>query len=389
MKTSLLLLSSTMLLVLLSGCNSSTHKQKSMKTDDGSITIIESSGNRLTVCNFASVKDTLDIPLSEFIEDCRIIRFDNSEEAYFKGMFFNITDNYIGIRQMGQNVFKLYDKNGKFLYNVGSIGGGPGEYDITIYDECIDEKNGHIFLSLFYGNKIMMYDINGKWIKDIKLPGQINKAKIWANPDGTLSVVHMPFQEGEPIAFQIDLDGKILKQIPATAAMKVDNFNGEVFSNRNCNEFDFFHTSIDTLFIYDAASNSLLPQFTMTFPNPEEMPIHVYYKLPYHFITTYYYWVNNGSQGGGNILIDKKKNASSHFRLINDFYGNLPVPSPAIRFYQGYFIHNIEPGQLAELIENHLSSGKCPSQDKKKLRELAASLNENDNNVLFFGKIKQ
>ena len=106
-------------------------------------------------------------------------------------------------------------------------------------------------------------------------------------------------------------------------------------------------------------------------------------------MVSYYYWRNNRPDGGGNILIDKQKNTSSFFNLVNDFYGNLPVSSPGHSFYRGYFIQNLEPGQLAEQIEKHLASGKCPSQDKKKLQELAASLNENDNNVLFIGKVRQ
>ena len=55
----------------------------------------------------------------------------------------------------------------------------------------------------------MVYGTNGKWIKDIPLPGQINKPKLSLNADGTLSVIHMPFQEGEPLAFQVDMEGNI------------------------------------------------------------------------------------------------------------------------------------------------------------------------------------
>ena len=388
MKTTCLLLSSVLLLGCLSACNIFTQKQKALKTNDGSIATVETGGNELTVCDFALVKDTIDVPLSEFVEDCRIVRFDNSDTAMFKAWFILATDQYIGVRQSGGS-FKLFDKEGKFLHDIGAVGNGPGEYAISIYDEIIDEKNGHIFFTPFTGDKIMMYGTDGKWIKDIKLPGKINKPKLSLNADGTLSVVHMPFTEGEPLAFQVDTEGNILKQIPATAATKVNDFNGEVFSYRNSNDFDFFHTSIDTLFVYDPAGNRLLPEFTMTFPDPKEKPIHLYYRLPNHFMVTYYYWGNDRPEGGGDILIDKKKNASSHFRLVNDFYGNLPVSSPGHRFYQGYFILNMEPGQLAEQIEKHLASGKCPNQDKKKLQDLAASLDENDNNVLFVGKIKK
>lgn len=389
MKTTCLLLSSVLLLGCLSACNIFTQKQKALKTNDGSITTVETGGNELTVCDFALAKDTIDVPLSEFVEDCRIIRFDNSDSAMFKAWFTLVTDQYIGVRQRSGGPFKLFDKEGKFLHDIGSVGNGAGEYAISIYDEVIDEKNDRIFLSPFYGRKIMVYGTNGKWIKDIPLPGQINKPKLSLNADGTLSVVHMPFQEGEPLAFQVDMEGNILKQIPATAKRTVSDFNGEVFSYKNGNGFDFFHTSIDTLFIYDPVGNRLLPEFTMTFPNPEEKPIHLYYRLPNHFMVNYYFWGKNGPENSGDILIDKKKNASSHFRLINDFYGNLPISGTGHNFYQGYFIQNMEPGQLAEQIEKHLASGKCPSQDRKKLEELAATLDENDNNVLFVGKVKK
>lgn len=388
MKTTGLLLSSILLAGCLSACDTSTRKQQTQKANDGSITTVETDGHKLTMCDFALAKDTIDVPLSEFIDDCRIIHFDNSDKAMFKAWFTLATDQYIGVRQEGAP-FKLFDKEGRFLHDIGSVGNGAGEYAISIYDEVIDEKNGHIFLSPFVGDKIMMYSIDGSWIKDIKLPTRLNKPKIYLNTDGTLSVVHMPFAEGEYFAFRMDPEGNILQQIPATATTKVSDFNGEVFSPRNCNDFDFFHTNIDTLFVYDPAGNRLLPEFTMTFPNPKEKPVHFYYRLPNHFIITYYYWRKNGPENGGDILVDTQKNASSHFRLVNDFYGNLPISNPGYRFYRGYFIQNLEPGQLAEQIETHLASGKCPAQDKKKLGELAASLNENDNNVLFIGKIRK
>lgn len=96
-----------------------------MEANDGSVTTIENNGNKLTVCDLSAVKDTIEVPLSEFVEDCRIVRFETSEEAYFKAWFINATDKHIGIRQGNQDVFKLFDRDGKFLYNVGSVGSGP------------------------------------------------------------------------------------------------------------------------------------------------------------------------------------------------------------------------------------------------------------------------
>ena len=83
MKTTPLLLSAALLLVCFSGCNPSTQKQKAMKTNDGSLSTVETSGNKLTVCDFAAIKDTIEVPLSEFVEDCRIIRFDNADDVLY------------------------------------------------------------------------------------------------------------------------------------------------------------------------------------------------------------------------------------------------------------------------------------------------------------------
>ena len=188
-----------------------------------------------------------------------------------------------------------------------AMGNGPGEYPVTIYDGSIDERGGHIFLSLFYGKKIMMYGLDGKWIKDINLPRQINKPKIEVNADGTLSVVHMPFEEGTPIAFRMDTNGNILSQIPALDYMLAGNFDNEIFSYRNTGTFDFFYTGIDTTFTYDTEANKLIPRFTMNFTGFAQKPIHIYTELPNHILIHYYTWDKGRFTPGGDILVDKMK----------------------------------------------------------------------------------
>lgn len=385
MKTKTCFASLSLLLVGLFGCTNTSRQM--MKENDGSVQLVETQGNTLAICKFQTSQDTLNIPLSELVEDCKIIRFENIEQALFKAWFITVTDNYIGVRQ-SEAAYKLYDSRGKYLCDIGAVGNGPGEYNISIYDEIIDEKGKRIFFSPFTGDKIMIYGLDGKWIKDIKLPRKINKPKISLNPDGTLSVVHMSFSEEEPLAFQVDLDGNIQKQLLTGPNRKVRNFDGEIFAYQNSGKLDFFHTSIDTLYRYDAAENQLLPLFTMDFPNPSKKPIHIYTDLPGHTIVNYYYWQNGHIEPGGTILVDKQKQASTHFKLQNDFFGNLPISAPGTHFNKGRFILSIEPEELREQIEGHLASSKCPDKDRQKLQELAASLNKNDNNILFTGKLK-
>ncbi len=59
-------------------------------------------------------------------------------------------------------------------------------------------------------------------------------------------------------------------------------------------------------------------------------------------------------------------------------------------FHKGYYVWNVDPGYLAELLTQHLNkAGALPENDRKKLRDLLESIDENDNNYLFYGKLRQ
>lgn len=50
---------------------------------DGSLTITENEGNTFTVCHFNQVNDTIDLKLSEMVEEFKIVRFENSGSTFF------------------------------------------------------------------------------------------------------------------------------------------------------------------------------------------------------------------------------------------------------------------------------------------------------------------
>lgn len=168
--------------------------------------------------------------------------------------------------------------------------------------------------------------------------------------------------------------------------MKVMNFDGEVFFYRNCGDFDFFYIGIDIFFIYDFVGNKLLLKFMMIFLNMNEKLIYLYYRFFYYFIVIY--WGNKG-EGGGDVLVDIEKNVFFYFCFVNDFYGNFFILVLGYSFYCGYFIQSLELGQLIEKIEKQIVFGKCFGQDEQKFKELVVILIENDNNVLFIGKVKK
>ena len=108
------------------------------------------------------------------------------------------------------------------------------------------------------------------------------------NEDGTLSIVHMSFSEAEPLAFCIDMEGEIVKRLPVSKNMIVQNFDGEIFSYQNGGEFDFFHTANDTLWTYNNTENRLEARFAMHFPDPttsRSTSISIYLKVSSPIVT--------------------------------------------------------------------------------------------------------
>ena len=62
----------------------------------------------------------------------------------------------------------IFDMSGKYVNKVHSIGAGPGEYT-DISDVFIDENN--IFITDYYINKILVYGLDGHFVRDFKTEG--------------------------------------------------------------------------------------------------------------------------------------------------------------------------------------------------------------------------
>lgn len=358
---------------------------KSSLKGDGTITMITVNGSEMMVCSQEAIIEKQVISLSELVESCELVRFELSEEAMFKPWWTIVTDNYISIRQENSN-FKLFNRNGKFLCDVGSMGQGPGEYPMSIKNEVIDEKNGRIYFITFIGDKILTYDMKGNHLKDIPLPQKFNKPVIFLSRDDKITIIHLPFPNNNNFALQIDLDGNVLKELPKQNHFLCTTYDHEIFSYKNTDAFDFFYTSVDTLFHFDVEKNELKPVYTMTFPpSLSSSPwIHQYLELPDQYITYIRNWETNKS----SILSTNKNNqTSSYIKIINDFYGGMEVS--VFSFKNGYFAHNVEPGELIDMIEKRLTEKSCTKDDKEKLNALLATLDENSNNLLFVGKLKQ
>lgn len=367
-------------LTLLAACKSSP--KETAKQDD----------NAFIVLSEDEVSGKKTVKLSELTEDFRIIRFDNRDEALFKLNLPHFSDNYICIYQGAQKVVKLFDKDGKFICDVGAVGQGPEEY-FFIYDAAIDEKNGFIYIAPFANNnKIQKYDLKGAYAGTITLKGDINKGRLSVQPDGTLAMVQLCFHDngGDHTGALIPLDSTQSVQYsfyPSLASSFRDasgmnvGFNNEIWSWGNAPGFPVQYTNNDTLYHYDTAANQLVPRFLYAM-NPEKRKNSWFMsvELPNHFL------IRVNSDKSCLVLMDKATGEASEVEFINDFMGNMPI-SPW--FQGGYYFICYEPLQLQERIEKALASGDCPEDQVEKLTKLKNSIHENDNNIMFVAKLKQ
>lgn len=376
-KTQLLVFS----LVLLGGLSAC-----SPRGNGGVTTIDVGDGNELTLCDFNLVGDTVDVPLSEWVEDCKLVRFENRDTAFFKAWWPVITDNFIGIRQSG-NVFKLFNRDGKFLADIGKIGQGPGEYSGSLYSEAIDEAHKCIYLAPFFGSsKLLKYNLDGTFHSDIEIGETLNKPKICLNEDGSLTMVHLCFEKRNKIfAAHISKDGEVktFEGKPGEFINPFDKdgsfvgFNNEIWAYQNVPGMVYMMMPNDTLYKYDVQKEKAIPLFALSNKPQDEDFFVILQELPGKYLANLW--------GKGAIVVDKKTKSSRWIRLKNDKFGNMEVP---FNFSNGYFFAIYEPMQLADKIEKRLSESSCTDADKKILNDLLGSLDENGNSVMFIGKLK-
>ena len=323
------------------------NKQQAVQSD-GSVTI---ENNGVVTCDFDQVGEERTIPLSEWVNDFQIVRFEDKDDAIFKMWWPHITENYIGIRQSG-GAFKLFNRQGKYLGNIGNVGGGPGEYK-SLYSEAIDEKNGWIYLApLGWKEYLYKYDLKGKYLGEVEMGEYLNKPRIQLLPDGNLALAHMYFHDNKStmMAATISPQGEVTKcpDTPKHLHITFNNrqfmgFNHEVWHYGCTDDLKFAYTISDTLYTYDHKVNRLKADFVMKNYRKTDDIYCIYFPLPGKYVTYV--------RGKGHILTDLQTQQSHFIKLKNDFVGGLKVNT---NFSNGYIFMMYEPLQLMEQIEKRL-----------------------------------
>jgi len=338
-------------------------------------------GSEVVICPVNKVNDTIQLQLSSLIESCNVVKLQNTTEALFdRAWHTEVSDDYICIKSHGRLPVKLFDKNGQFLRNIGTIGRGPGEYS-ALNGVQFNQKGDMLFLLPFGTTReILVYDISGNHIKDIPLTFTQRKFKAFFSPDSIITVLSMPFENDSAICYRQTFNGKLIQKISPPSYLINESFDGEVFTNYLTPEYDFYNTASDTLYHYNIEENTLDPKFAKDFGDNKY--ISVSREIPGY----YYFYYYSQEIGSKNILVDKKTLDANYFSLNNDFFGNIDA-SPV--FSNGYFINNVAAITLKKQIEKALNMKALSDIERQKLIDFNNDLKEDDNNIIFYGKLKK
>ena len=376
---------------------------------DGSVVEIMVGGNKVSVLLLNKVRSgTVTIPLSSLVEDFEMVQLENHKDAFFHPTAaITVTDNYIGVRPIYADNYKLFNRSGKFLRTVSRRGGGPGEYQYSINDDIIDEKNGLIYLCGSTG-KILVYSVLGNFLKEIVVPQLLFRPRMFLS-DGILSVVDAPkvYQvpnhtyNDEYMLFQFDVNtGRLLEKLPSPFEHLIVRGNGDYIQNSQNVQgvFDLFPNyftkdQFDTLYHIDVKRNKILPFFTVeyNFTNARDKPI--FFQLNKSLMMT---TLKETTRAGyyiekDLIAIDMNNLTSSRVKILNDYLGNMDALDSSYdkKFHKGYYAYSIQPEDLMEDIEKRLAERSCTEKDREILKKTLSKLKEGTNNVVFFGKLKE
>ncbi len=362
-------------------------------------TIKQVNGDKVIDCNISLVTDTIDLKLSDIVENCEMIQLETNQESLFKSIYhIGISDNFIAIHSRGKMPIKLFDRKGKFVRNIGSIGKGPGEFN-SLYGIQLDESARKIYLHPFArATKILAYSLDNEILAAIPLLHQQTKFQAYVKDD-KVTVLSMPFNvpgaESNPIAYQQTVGGELIKEFTAPKHLLVNprnekgqfvGFNSEISSFHNSGAFDVYtftwgNEGYDTLYHYNTEANRLIPQYVASFNGKKHG------SWSYEWNSHYWTLVFGDKYKGNKVVVNKKTLKSDFFHVKNDYYGGIEMKKMYLS-NNGMFIAGISPLNLISEFDKVLSDGKLSTKQAAKIKAIKATLDENDNEIIFIGKMK-
>lgn len=411
MKTSVTLFSAAACTVLLLSCgckNQSKSSNRNLQDEHPVSSVLADSPivaervvvgeDTVVVAKVTEMPDPVAILASEVFDEFELIKLEDSEEALTGGGKTWVSKNHIMIWD-GNNV-KLFDREGKFIANVGAKGQGPGEYSIAPYYMTIDETQGKIYMMTYSAKEINTYNISdGSFLGRIPLAYDSPKGfcKI-DSKNGLITVASMQFKGDLPTSpvWVQDFEGNEVSAVQRPDLALTPDFSNEIIPATTPDESQLYHsytliTSLRPDTLYRSDGKNMHPEFTYDFG--KYLRMHSFQSFPQFYVVETYgdpVMVSESSWIVGSdmpLVIDKLSLKGAPGELMIDQLGTLSLKkywntlnSP------GYFAQSFDPGDLLDMLQAAPDSHPLANEEGiKKMEELRKTINPEGNHYVMIG----
>jgi hypothetical protein len=124
---------------------------------------------------------TVSVDLNKLTDSIRYIRLETNDRCLVTRIDkIELIDGFLFVKDQ-RNVLYVFNLNGDYLYTIGGMGNGPGEY-IVLHDFYIDKHNNRVEIFDQVQSKVIEYGYDGKFINEFRViccPDRVKK--IWNN----------------------------------------------------------------------------------------------------------------------------------------------------------------------------------------------------------------
>lgn len=371
------------------------------QTNDGlkTINIFEAEEGRISISEI--VEDITYIPLAS---DSILAYIMNV--VYFDGDYF-VKDN--------KSKFLRFDRDGNLLNQIGRRGRGPGEYRYAS-DFVIHPITGKIYISGGKPDQIMVFSRYGKFLKAIDLT-KTYATSLGVSGENLFLFYLNSAEHNEENMELLDADGNSIKSYPNKYKFERGRamvaFSGECVTYLLEDKLHFKEIFSDTIFCIDGQNMSpklILNSEDKGFTPEKRMKVIEEVSADLEslgesmtnsvkqsnlFETTNFLFYDYGYNKKGRVLIYNKSTGKtveidSQEGIKNDWDGGPNIQLKMAKDDNTVFswISAFELKRYVASNEFKISTTKYPEK-KKKLEQLANSLDENDNPVLMLVKLKE
>lgn len=349
--------------------------------------------------------------LQDFM-DVEYVALETKDGFYNQGFVLDIGKEIILVmnRNNDGDIF-VYNRSGKAIRKINRKGQGGEEY-IEIFKITLDEENGEMYVNDIYAKKIIVYDLFGNFKRSFKHREGAMYSEIY-NFDQEHLICYDRFiseyEEANRQSFMIvsKQDGSITKEIQIpfeekilTAVMLKDEVNNKIFYAAIPHYFNSItpyednwilaESSSDTIYRYSSDHN--MTPFIVRTPSIQSSDSKVVLILRlvsdcYIFMETIEKVFDFSTQTGfpqSFFLYDRHEKTSFKYTLYNNDYSTkkemyINALRPVKNQIESW--QSLESHELIEAYEKNELKGK--------LKEIAATLNEESNPVIMLIKHKK